>query len=380
MALGAQPAVGDLFAGKYRIEQLLGEGGMGLVFRARHIHLDEPVAIKLLRDEYMRDPLLVERFLREARAAAKIKSDYVVRVVDADTLDGGPPYLVMEYLEGHDLATLLQQSGPMAPAEAVGHVLAACDALAEAHALGIVHRDLKPANLFAARQRDGSTCTKILDFGISKLAGTAEELTRTGAVLGSPLYMAPEQMRSSRAVDHRADIWSLGAVLYKLLTDAAPFPAANLQQLGMLVLMADPVPPRQQRPDLPEDLEAVVLRCLEKPPERRFSTVLELAAALAPFAPEAAERVLSRDRPLPPEPPSGAPPRGTARPAPPTQTPLPGQGAAPRRDVTALSARGGSPGGAAPRPWFTREGAVLAAAALAAGALIALLFFVFLRR
>ena len=276
---------GSVLAGKYRIERVLGQGGMGVVLGARHLHLDEPVAIKVLRGELAADPVIVERFLREARLAAKIKSRHVVRVTDADRLPSGAPYLVMEWLEGSDLASIVDQEGPLDPARAVRHVREACEALGEAHAIGIVHRDLKPSNLFAARRGDGPPCTKVLDFGISKLLG--EELTRTDVMLGSPSYMAPEQMMSARDVDARADIWALGVVLYKLVTGTVPFLATTMAELGMMVLFGEPTPPEQARPDLPPALAQVILRCLRRERAERFASMAELAAALAPFAGEA---------------------------------------------------------------------------------------------
>ncbi|WP_437967095.1 protein kinase [Sorangium sp. So ce260] len=282
---GLEMAPGNVLAGKYRVERVLGQGGMGLVVGAWHLHLDEPVAIKVLRDELAQNQAIIDRFLREARAAAKIKSRHVVRVTDADRLPSGAPYLVMEWLSGSDLASIVEREGPMDTPRAVRHVLEACEALGEAHALGIVHRDLKPSNLFAARQADGSTCTKILDFGISKLLG--EELTGTGNALGTPSYMAPEQMVSARNVDARADIWALGVVLYKLVTGTVPFRASTPSELGMKVLFGEPEPPEQARPDLPPGLAQVILRCMRREPAQRFATAAQLAAALAPFAGQA---------------------------------------------------------------------------------------------
>src|SRR5262245_30625239 len=216
---------GEIIARKYRIERVLGAGGMGVVVVARHIHLDGLVAIKLLRAEVGKDEKVVERFMREARMAAKIKSEHVARVSDVDILDSGEPYIVMEYLRGRDLASFAAASGPLDVEEAVDYVLQACDAIAEAHARGIVHRDLKPANLFLSQRPNGSLCVKVLDFGISKLSEQArvqQDVTSTSTVLGSPMYMSPEQMRSSREVDGRTDIWSLGVTLYQLVTGELP--------------------------------------------------------------------------------------------------------------------------------------------------------------
>ena len=218
---------GSLFAGKYRIEKILGQGGMGLVLAARHVGLDEPVAIKVLLPTMMTVPGMVDRFTREARAAAKIKNDHVVRVTDVDALPSGVPYMVMERLEGSDLAIICQRLGPLPIADAVRYLLETCSAIGEAHAMGIIHRDLKPANLFLARRRDGTTAIKVLDFGISKAIASLGEHTMTvaGEILGSPNYMSPEQISALRDLDGRTDIWSLGVILYKLLTAVLPFPS-----------------------------------------------------------------------------------------------------------------------------------------------------------
>jgi eukaryotic-like serine/threonine-protein kinase len=278
---------GEVIAGKYRVDKVVGRGGMGVVLAARHLTLDETVAIKVLRATMMGVPGMVARFIREARASSKIKSEHVVRVTDVDTLKDGVPYMIMEYLEGTDLlAELRARPGGMPIEETVGYVLEACAGIAEAHAVGIVHRDLKPGNLFLARRRDGRVVVKVLDFGISKVeAPDKDDTTRTGQLLGSPKYMSPEQMLSAHDVDGRADIWALGAILYQLLTGRQPFVAATTPQICALVLNASPTPPTTIRPDLPRELEAIVLRCLEKEPAARFPDVTELAAALAPFGP-----------------------------------------------------------------------------------------------
>ncbi|MGH7269391.1 MAG: serine/threonine-protein kinase, partial [Polyangiaceae bacterium] len=290
-------ARGTVLAGKYRVEKLLGEGGMGWVVVATHLQLEQRVALKFMRSAD--DSEAVTRFLREARAAARIQSEYVARVADVGTLESGAPYLVMEYLEGHDLDALVSK-GALPEALAINYAMQACEGLAEAHAAGIVHRDLKPANLFLARQKDGSIRVKLLDFGISKLAerpGSMPEIsvTSTQSMMGSPLYMAPEQMRSSRAVDTRADIWSMGTIIYEMLTGTSPFSAGSLPEVCARILTDKPTPLRKLKPHLSPELEAVVLRCLEKDPEARFADVAALAKALAPFgAPElraAAERI-----------------------------------------------------------------------------------------
>jgi eukaryotic-like serine/threonine-protein kinase len=289
---------GQILAGKFRIERVLGQGGMGVVVAATHLQLDERVALKFLLPEALANPEAVERFAREARASVKIKSEHVARVSDVGTLESGSPYMVMEYLHGEDLAAWVRRNGPMAVPEAIEFLLQACEAIAEAHALGIVHRDLKPANLFVTRRADGSPCIKVLDFGISKLTvpGRAPEfgMTKTSTVMGSPLYMSPEQMSSSRNVDMRADIWALGVILYESLTGRVPFEAETMPQLCGMILQDPPRPIHELRPDLPKLLQNVVLRCLEKNRELRYSNVAELAHALAPFGLAAAQRSAER--------------------------------------------------------------------------------------
>jgi serine/threonine protein kinase len=278
---------GETLAGKYRVERVIGQGGMGVVVAARHLELDERVAIKFLVGAP--SDSAAERFLREARAAAKVKGEHVCRVFDFGRLDTGEPYIVMEYLEGTDLARVVMRGGPQRPASVVGWIVEVCAALAEAHAMGIVHRDLKPANVFLAKRPDESSCAKVLDFGISKLP---QSVTMTGptAAMGSPLYMSPEQMESARDVDARADVWSLGVVMYELLTGKPPFVGESMAQLTVLVREKEP-PPME---GVQADLAAVVMKCLAKRPADRYVGVAELATALAPFAPDDVAPLLSR--------------------------------------------------------------------------------------
>jgi serine/threonine-protein kinase len=295
----SEPREGEVLAGKYRIERVLGVGGMGMVVSAMHLQLDERVALKFLLPQALANPEAVARFAREARAAVKIRSEHVARVTDVGTLDTGAPYMVMELLRGRDLSVLLREQRVLPIAQTVEYLLQACEALAEAHALGIVHRDLKPANLFLTARADGSPCVKVLDFGISKLApqsgsGSDMGMTRTQSLMGSPLYMSPEQLASARDVDQRADIWSMGAVLYELLTGHVPFTAESVPQLCTLILHVEPPPPRSYRPELPEGLEGVIWRCLRKDRAQRYQNVAELAADLAQFAGEAGPRSAER--------------------------------------------------------------------------------------
>ncbi|MEZ4300799.1 MAG: serine/threonine-protein kinase [Polyangiaceae bacterium] len=285
---------GEVIADKYRVEHALGSGGMGMVVCARHLELDDLVAIKAMHPRAAADPALSQRFLREARTAVKLKGMHVARIMDVGRLPDGAPYIVMEKLAGEDLRKVLTSRGRLPVEEAAGLLLQACDAIAEAHAAGIVHRDLKPANFFLAAQSGGDPILKVLDFGISKSrssggAASAPEpdLTNSHAMLGTVRYMSPEQMRSSRDVDHRTDIWSLGITLYELLAGRTPFTGITAHEISAQVLRD--VPPRCKElvPTLPEALDAVVMRCLEKEPGDRFSTVGELAEGLAPSHPRA---------------------------------------------------------------------------------------------
>lgn len=282
-------APGSVVAGKFRIERVLGEGGMGIVLAAHHLHLGRLVAIKLLKPEALAHATIVARFANEARSASRIQSEHVARVLDVGALDSGEPYMVMEYLEGADLSKVVRQRGPLPIEEAVDYLLQACEALAEAHVAGIVHRDMKPANLYLTRRADGSTCIKVLDFGISKASLTGDQpsdqhLTQTSSVLGTPGYMAPEQLRSSKHVDARTDLWALGVILHELLTGRLAFQGSTVPEVYAAILASPPEALRSVRPDAPPQLEAVILRCLEKDASRRFANAGEFAMALVPFA------------------------------------------------------------------------------------------------
>ncbi len=279
---------GTVLVGKYRIEQVLGQGGMGVVVAAHHLQLDGRVALKFLLPQALGNAEAVARFAREARAAVKIKSEHVARVTDVGTLESGSPYMVMEFLEGTDLSEVVRSQGALPISAAVEYVLQACEAVAEAHALGIVHRDLKPANLFLTRRADGSACVKVLDFGISKVSAGADSemsMTKTATVMGSPLYMSPEQMASARDVDTRTDIWALGAILHELLAGEVPFSADTMPQLCAKILQDEAPGLRNLRADVPSGLEDTVLRCLRKNPDERYPSVAEFAADLLPFGP-----------------------------------------------------------------------------------------------
>jgi serine/threonine-protein kinase len=285
-APGFQP--GARIADKYVVERLIGEGGLGVVVAARHLHLDQVVAIKSLRPAALASRGVAERFLREARLAAKIRSEHVVHVYDVGTLPDGMPYMVMEYLAGTDLGRQLHASGPFPVDRAVDYVLQACEALAEAHIAGVVHRDIKPDNLFVAISPGGKSILKILDFGISKMATarktvSGNELTEAGDKFGTPVYMSPEQLLSARDVDARTDIWAIGVVLYELLTGKLPFDG-DLPELCSAIINKSPVPLTAARPYLPEGLQVVIDRALAKNLDDRFQNVAELAQELRPFA------------------------------------------------------------------------------------------------
>lgn len=297
-------AVGDVLAGKYRVEKILGMGGMGIVVAATHLDLREMRAIKLIRPDARSDQS-VERFLREARAVVRLRSEHVAEVYDVGRLESGAPYIVMELLEGQDLSAILKTHGPLPIEEAVLYVTQACHALAEAHAAGIVHRDLKPGNLFRTHRADGSVCIKVLDFGISKNTKMEQfdpEMTGAKDIVGSPMYMSPEQMRSARKVDPRADVWALGAILYKLLTGRPPFHAPTVPEIFALTLGKQVRPPSALRPEIPNELERIILCCLDKKLHHRYATAAELGAALVPHGPwegamfEAPTQLFSRKR------------------------------------------------------------------------------------
>jgi serine/threonine-protein kinase len=314
---------GQVLAGKYRIEKVLGVGGMGIVVAARHIQLDTKVAIKFLAPSSLGNIEAVARFAREARAAVKITGEHVARVLDVGTLETGAPYMVMEFLEGSDLAAWLTERGALPIDQAVEFVLQACVAVAEAHSLGIVHRDLKPANLFCIRRADGKLSAKVLDFGISKINDptgpeSGMSVTKTTSVMGSPLYMSPEQMQAAKSVDARTDIWALGIILYELLTGTVPFAGETITDVAIKVATNPAQPVRSLRPEVPPGLDAAILRCLEKRREERFASVAELALALKDFAPPRAQPLVERicDIQQVPPPSYAAPPTSQAAPVP----------------------------------------------------------------
>lgn len=284
---------GDVFIGRYRVERVLGAGNMGLVLAATHIGLEQRVAIKFMlpgkapAEQY-------QRFLREARACAKLKTQHVAKVLDVGTTPDGAPYMIIEYLDGRDLAAELAARGQLPFEEAVECILQASEAIAEAHAAGIVHRDIKPANMFLTRAPDGAPCVKVLDFGISKVKDTNLALTSDMQALGSPLYMSPEQFDSAKEVDARTDIWALCVSLYELVAGLTPFHATKIEELCARVFMKPPTPLSNYRNDAPPGFEGVLFQGLEKERDRRYPNVAALAAALAPFSPPRAAPYITR--------------------------------------------------------------------------------------
>jgi serine/threonine-protein kinase len=287
--------IGEKIADKYRAESILGQGGLGIVLRAVHLDLKMPVAIKVLTAE---DEESVERFMREARAAVRLKGEHTTRVLDVGNLKAGTPFMVMELLEGEDLGDLVSR-GPLAVPDAVALVLQVCEGLAEAHAMGVIHRDLKPRNLFLTHRANGSVLMKVLDFGLAKSVedeSSDVKLTTTTAVLGSPAYMSPEQVHATRDVDLRTDIWSLGVVLYELLTQRVPFEAPTAFEIMSKIVHAPPTPIRNHVPSIPVGVAAIVDKCLAKGPRERFANVHDLVVALEPYAPPSVRGAADRVR------------------------------------------------------------------------------------
>ena len=289
---------GEILAQKYRVERVLGAGGMGVVVQVTPLVGEGVFALKFLRPSVARDALAAKRFRREAEAARRIQNPHVVQIPDVGELASGAPYLLMEYLAGSTLEARLAGGQSLPVEQACDYALQVALGLAAAHAMGVVHRDIKPANLYLTPGADGAELLKIVDFGVSKILDPegpgGPSLTRTQTTIGSPLYMSPEQMRSARSADFRTDQWSLGAVLYRMVTGHLPFDAKSLPRLCVQVLEGDFVPVATRCPELPADLPPVVERCLRVVPAERYADVGELAFALAPFAgpsgPERAER------------------------------------------------------------------------------------------
>jgi serine/threonine protein kinase len=294
---------GDKVGEKYVVEGVIGAGGVGVVVSARHTSLDERVAIKFLQTSAMSSEENVSRFSREARALARIRSEHVARVMDFGALPSGAPFMVMEHLDGKDLGALLRAQGKVPIHEAVDQVAQACEAVVEAHAMGIIHRDLKPANLFLTARADGTPIIKVLDFGISKLLGRGESkpdmsMTATASVIGSPLYMSPEQMESPRDAKEATDIWSLGTILYELIAGVPPFEAATLPALCARICTGAPTPISSRFPDgsntVPRGLDLAIMACLERDVSKRPPSVAALARRISQFGTVEALRCAER--------------------------------------------------------------------------------------
>jgi serine/threonine-protein kinase len=275
-----------VIAGKYAIVKVIGEGGMGIVFEATHLRLRQRVAVKMLLPDMLAHEIIVTRFEREARASGQLRNRHAARVMDVDVTPEGLPYMVMEFLEGNDLATELERRGRLPYQEVVDYVLQACSAMMEAHQVGIIHRDLKPANLFLTFESDArdTRIVKVLDFGISKLQTEGDaKLTVADSVMGTAMYMSPEQVRSSRSVDARSDIWSLGIILFELLAGRPPWIGAPTQLAALIV--SEDAPDVRTHADVPPEIAGIIAKALQRDPVHRYVDVRQLALALAPFAP-----------------------------------------------------------------------------------------------
>ncbi len=279
------PVTGEVIAGKYRLGRQLGKGATSVVFAAQHAVLGHPVAIKFLNLEQIESEAALAHFLNEGRLAAKIHSQHAARILDVNMVPPAPPYIVMEYLDGQDLAHMLHQRGTFPVSRSVDYIMQALEAIAEAHIMNIAHRDIKPSNLFIVRRPDGRKDVKVIDFGISKNLLSSEEHAATwqGALLGSPGYMSPEQVESPRDVDTRTDLWSVGVVLYELLSGKPPFQGKTLIELFRKITEEDPRSLVACCPHVPTELETVIRRCLERNRVRRYQNAVELGSALLPF-------------------------------------------------------------------------------------------------
>ncbi|MCB9667466.1 MAG: serine/threonine protein kinase [Myxococcales bacterium] len=278
---------GMVLQDRYRIVRKLGEGGMGEVYEVHHEKIGKRLAIKCLHPQFSRDPKAVERFTREAHTATKVRNDHIVEVFDVGVLPDGCPYMLMEYLEGRELADVIEFEGPLAIGRVVRIVEQVCEALTAIHAQNVVHRDLKPQNILLIARKGNPDFVKILDFGVSKVGEAADNLlgslTRTGALIGTPHYMAPEQSKGLRNTDHRADIYALGVIMYLALIGRVPFDGETLPDLIMNIMTQAPTPPTELRADIPRAFNDIVMKAFRKDPAERFNSAEELARAIAPF-------------------------------------------------------------------------------------------------
>jgi serine/threonine protein kinase len=275
VSMQPQGLLGRTIDRRYRVESLLGEGGMGLVYRVTHTHLNKPLAIKVLRRENTRDPEVLARFRREAESASAIGNEHIVDISDFGVLDDGSTFFVMECLDGIDLIDAIDVAQRMPEERAIRIAIQVCRALGAAHNAGIVHRDLKPENVFLTRRKETEDFVKILDFGIAKVANGPKRLTRAGEVLGTPHYMSPEQCEGDN-VDHRTDIYALGVLMYEMVTGHVPHDADTMMGILTKQMYEDPIPPKVRVPQLSEQLEQLIMRCLEKKPDQRYQTMHEI--------------------------------------------------------------------------------------------------------
>lgn len=284
--------VGTTLSGRFRLERVIGLGGISVVYEATHLGLGTSVALKLLRPQALQCPELVKRFAQEARIAIQLRHPNVVTVMDAGELSEGVPYMAMELLAGEDLGQCITRHGKLSVAQAVDYGMQLCAALAQAHARGILHRDLKPTNLFLT-ETEGRSQLKVIDFGISKqtIMQPGQYISLTKEIVGTPAYMSPEQMRSARDVDARTDVWSFGITMYEMLTGQLPFGNGAMPDVYARIITRPP--PRLGLDESLNRLEDVILHCLVRDPNRRFQAINAVARALAPFAnPELAERAV----------------------------------------------------------------------------------------
>ena len=287
---------GQILDGRYRIQKLLGRGGMGSVYLAEHISIEKKVAVKFLRAEFVEKPDILKRFHREAKTAVSIRHRNIIDVSDMGISEANEPYIVMEYLEGESLAAMIKRTGPISLSAACAVMEPVLSALLAAHEKGVIHRDLKPENIFLAYEEAQTPLVKIIDFGISKLTSSEHSnVTMTGMMIGTPAYMSPEQIRGKREVDHRCDIWAMGVVLYEMLTGRLPFTGDNSVSLLAAVMTDDPTPPKISYEDFPAEAEPLLMKVLSKNPENRPQSAAEFLDELKALS-EYSERVEQLNR------------------------------------------------------------------------------------